>query len=139
MLTVCAVDDLRLARIDANTEAPAWPRMPANFATSHAARVIQATPAPSAPAAASGALSSEAEGEARKKAIVGAMNALIAAEAELTSFDKIVGDGDCGLTLKRGAETVLKDHSKYNFRDGVALLCAISTSLRLNMGGSSRL
>lgn len=33
-----------------------------------------------------------------------ALVALINAEAEITMFDTIVGDGDCGTTLKRGAE-----------------------------------
>ncbi|KAL7787398.1 Dak1 domain-containing protein [Trichoderma ceciliae] len=37
-----------------------------------------------------------------------ALNSLIVAEPELTKFDTIVGDGDCGLCLKTGAETVLK-------------------------------
>ena len=31
----------------------------------------------------------------------------MAAEEELTRLDRIVGDGDCGQTLKRGAEAVL--------------------------------
>ena len=66
------------------------------------------------------------------------MAALIDAESTLTNFDKIVGDGDCGLTLKRGAESVLQDIDSYgDCRDSAALLCAISTSLRANMGGSS--
>lgn len=32
------------------------------------------------------------------------LNAIIAAEPEITKYDDIVGDGDCGTTLKRGAE-----------------------------------
>lgn len=32
-----------------------------------------------------------------------ALHALIAAEPEVTRFDDVVGDGDCGTTLKRGA------------------------------------
>lgn len=37
-----------------------------------------------------------------------ALKSLIAAEGEVTKFDTIVGDGDCGLCLKTGAEAVLK-------------------------------
>lgn len=31
---------------------------------------------------------------------------LIAAEKEITKYDSIVGDGDCGIGLKRGAEGI---------------------------------
>jgi dihydroxyacetone kinase len=33
-----------------------------------------------------------------------ALNAIILAEPDITRYDDIVGDGDCGITLKRGAE-----------------------------------
>ena len=33
---------------------------------------------------------------------------LIDAEPKVTRYDTIVGDGDCGIGLKRGAEAVLK-------------------------------
>jgi hypothetical protein len=32
------------------------------------------------------------------------LNRLIAAEPDVTKYDTIVGDGDCGIGLKRGAE-----------------------------------
>ncbi|KAI9867102.1 MAG: hypothetical protein M1823_009133, partial [Watsoniomyces obsoletus] len=32
------------------------------------------------------------------------LEAVIAAESEVTKYDSVVGDGDCGTTLKRGAE-----------------------------------
>ena len=34
------------------------------------------------------------------------LNNLIAAEKEITKYDSIVGDGDCGIGLKRGAEGI---------------------------------
>ncbi|KXJ93210.1 dihydroxyacetone kinase [Microdochium bolleyi] len=37
-----------------------------------------------------------------------ALKAVIAAEPEVTRYDTVVGDGDCGIGLKRGAEAVLK-------------------------------
>ncbi|KAI1438206.1 dihydroxyacetone kinase [Xylaria sp. CBS 124048] len=42
------------------------------------------------------------------KALTSGLEALIAVEPEVTRFDTIVGDGDCGIGLKRGAEAVLK-------------------------------
>ncbi|MCJ1313995.1 hypothetical protein MMC25_007675 [Agyrium rufum] len=43
-----------------------------------------------------------------KEVLTKALNRTIAAEADVTKFDTIVGDGDCGLGLKRGAEALLK-------------------------------
>ena len=37
-----------------------------------------------------------------------ALKAVIASEPEVTGYDYIVGDGDCGTTLKRGAEGKMK-------------------------------
>lgn len=39
-----------------------------------------------------------------KAALVAALERVVAAEAEITKYDTIVGDGDCGIGLKRGAE-----------------------------------
>lgn len=39
-----------------------------------------------------------------KSTLTTALNRLIAAEPDVTKFDTIVGDGDCGIGLKRGAE-----------------------------------
>jgi dihydroxyacetone kinase len=42
-----------------------------------------------------------------KAALTNALNRVIAAEPDVTNYDTIVGDGDCGIGLKRGAEGVL--------------------------------
>jgi triose/dihydroxyacetone kinase / FAD-AMP lyase (cyclizing) len=39
-----------------------------------------------------------------KKALTNALDFVIAAEQDITKYDTIVGDGDCGIGLKRGAE-----------------------------------
>lgn len=39
-----------------------------------------------------------------KSALTTALDRLIAAEGDITNYDTIVGDGDCGIGLKRGAE-----------------------------------
>ncbi|KAI8625179.1 dihydroxyacetone kinase [Xylariaceae sp. FL1651] len=41
-------------------------------------------------------------------ALSSGLQALISVEPEVTHFDTIVGDGDCGIGLKRGADAVLK-------------------------------
>jgi dihydroxyacetone kinase len=42
--------------------------------------------------------------EQAKSVLTIALNRLIAAEPDITKYDTIVGDGDCGIGLKRGAE-----------------------------------
>ena len=39
-----------------------------------------------------------------KEALVAGLESVIAAEPEVTRYDTVVGDGDCGIGLKRGAE-----------------------------------
>ncbi|KAI4122147.1 MAG: hypothetical protein LQ347_006605, partial [Umbilicaria vellea] len=41
------------------------------------------------------------------KALYSGLSRLIAAEADVTKYDSIVGDGDCGIGLKRGADGIL--------------------------------
>ncbi|KAL9014908.1 MAG: hypothetical protein Q9173_000463 [Seirophora scorigena] len=43
-----------------------------------------------------------------KSALKSGLDRLIASEGEVTHYDTIVGDGDCGIGLKRGAEGILK-------------------------------
>ncbi|KAI0967419.1 Dak1 domain-containing protein [Xylaria arbuscula] len=50
----------------------------------------------------------KADGAAFTTALVSGLEALISVEPEVTRFDTVVGDGDCGIGLKRGAEAVLK-------------------------------
>jgi dihydroxyacetone kinase len=39
-----------------------------------------------------------------KTALTIALHMLIKAEPDITNYDTIVGDGDCGICLKRGAD-----------------------------------
>ncbi|KAM0326111.1 hypothetical protein ACHAQA_006704 [Verticillium albo-atrum] len=43
-----------------------------------------------------------------KTALIRALKDLIAAEPAITEYDTVVGDGDCGICLKRGAEGILE-------------------------------
>lgn len=44
------------------------------------------------------------DAEAAKMSLTNALERVIAAEPEVTKYDTVVGDGDCGIGLKRGAE-----------------------------------
>ncbi|KAK1966676.1 dihydroxyacetone kinase [Colletotrichum sublineola] len=49
---------------------------------------------------------------AATKSITAALQRVIAAEPDITKYDTVVGDGDCGIGLKRGAEAILKHISE---------------------------
>ena len=70
-----------------------------------------------------------------KDFMIKAATALGEAEAILTKYDTIVGDGDCGITMKRGAEKVLEggiptDHP-------VPLFASLADAVSASMGGTS--
>lgn len=46
---------------------------------------------------------SVADAKVVEKAIRGALEAVIKAEPRITEYDTVLGDGDCGLTLKTAA------------------------------------
>jgi triose/dihydroxyacetone kinase / FAD-AMP lyase (cyclizing) len=66
------------------------------------------------------------------------LDKMIAIEAEVTRYDTIVGDGDCGIGLKRGAEAVLKELSSGdNPTDAVAFVSKIVPVVENTMDGTS--
>lgn len=56
-----------------------------------------------------------------KKAVSAGLKRMIDAEPLVTRYDTIVGDGDCGVGLKRGAEAVLSMLEKDQLTDDVVL------------------
>ena len=135
---LAVMDPLKL--LDTPTAAPAWP----------AAFAMPRTPAPEhpVPAAPSGAgkpdgsgagtgprLSPEAAA-AVERAVVAAVAAVAAAEDQLTAWDAATGDGDCGTTMKRGAEQISADLTSYDFEAPSVLLAQLADSIG-TMGGTS--
>lgn len=63
---------------------------------------------------------------------------MIAAESEVTRFDSIVGDGDCGIGLKRGAEAILNLLTNTDMsNDAIASLEKIVQIVETDMDGTS--
>ncbi|KAL1924590.1 uncharacterized protein VTP21DRAFT_4244 [Calcarisporiella thermophila] len=64
---------------------------------------------------------------------------LIDAEPEITRYDSVAGDGDCGITLRNGAKVVLDalDSGKLPITDAAGTLMFISDLLEESMGGTS--
>ncbi|PKS09797.1 hypothetical protein jhhlp_004419 [Lomentospora prolificans] len=59
--------------------------------------------------------------EVATAALTKGLERLISAEPEITKYDTIVGDGDCGTGLKRGAEAVLKHITENPFSGDVVV------------------
>jgi dihydroxyacetone kinase len=70
------------------------------------------------------------------KALKHALERLIAAEPDVTRYDTVVGDGDCGIGLKRGAEGILKVLDS-NQKDAALYLDAIISTVETDMDGTS--
>lgn len=63
---------------------------------------------------------------------------VIAAEPQITHFDTIVGDGDCGMTLARGAQAVLAFVSSAEMSSHAALtMLRIAAVVEESMDGTS--
>jgi dihydroxyacetone kinase len=73
-----------------------------------------------------------------RKVLETALNRLIAAEADVTNYDTIVGDGDCGIGLKRGAEAILKNLERSKpTTDAAVLMHRITGVVENTMDGTS--
>ncbi|KAL4891286.1 Dak1 domain-containing protein [Aspergillus ambiguus] len=75
-----------------------------------------------------------------KKVLGAGLKRVIAAEPQVTRYDTIVGDGDCGVGLKRGAEAVqalLDDPSANITEDVVNAVNRIVTVVENTMDGTS--
>jgi dihydroxyacetone kinase len=70
-------------------------------------------------------------------AIRAATAALIAAAPRLTQLDQVVGDGDLGISLERGARAVQQALPSYPLDDPAAALHALARTLQRSLGGTS--
>ncbi|KAK5119082.1 hypothetical protein LTR62_000293 [Meristemomyces frigidus] len=72
------------------------------------------------------------------KALKLALERVIKAEPEITHYDTVVGDGDCGIGLKRGAEGVLSAlNSAQQQKDAALYLDKIISVVENTMDGTS--
>jgi dihydroxyacetone kinase len=133
-LSVLPVDEQRLARLDASTEAPAWTGAAAR-PRARAAVPTEALPAPAAPPTPTRPRTRM--GEALEAAIQAAAKALIVEAPRLTQMDQRVGDGDLGISLERGARAALLALPLYPLDDPAATLHALGVTLQRALGGTS--
>jgi len=145
------------SRLDAPASAPAWAR-PATSDPAAATAAAPYYPAVAAPREASPAPSLGATGGAEDDpplfplvfgraaayAVDKACVALAVAEHDLTAWDQVAGDGDCGLTVARGAKAVasLLNHQydgagHFAERRASAAYGELADAVSRSMGGTS--
>lgn len=72
------------------------------------------------------------------KILTSGLNKLIGAEQEITNADELVGDGDCGMALKQGAEAVLRFIADGKVAaDAVVTVAGLAEVVEEHMGGTS--
>jgi dihydroxyacetone kinase len=135
-LSVLPVDAERLARLDAPTDAPAWPNAAARPRTSLAAAPAPAAPPPQPPTTRPAAPRTQL-GQAMGEALRAGTGALIEAADRLTEMDRATGDGDLGISLERGARAVQAALPSYPLDDPAATLHAVALTLQRSLGGTS--
>ena len=73
-----------------------------------------------------------------KKCLSSGLQRVVSAESQVTKYDTIVGDGDCGLGLKRGAEGVMQFLDGGDVSDDAVLnLSKIVSIIETTMDGTS--
>ena len=138
-ISLLRLNERRLRQLDREVDAPAWPRTrvpdrPLSLNNVRlrpeetSADVAKSRPRP---------VVSSAGGLRLSEAINLAVQALTGAESHLTELDRIVGDGDLGISLARGAKAIERDLQSYDLDNPAATLAALSQTLREALGGSS--
>jgi dihydroxyacetone kinase len=144
-LSVLRVDDRRLARLDAPTDAPAWPRTPVpprSLARLRARSLPTTSPLPHEEPTADFVVPEPPRtrlGQTMAAALRAAAQALSNAAPRLTAMDQAVGDGDLGISLAKGAKAVEEDlkANLYPLDDPPATLHALGLTLQKTLGGTS--
>jgi triose/dihydroxyacetone kinase / FAD-AMP lyase (cyclizing) len=139
-ISLMRVDDERLRLLDAPTAAPAWPNAPTKppGAVLDRMMVSGAVELPFIHA-----LAERRPGEKMRQAMTAGCTAIIQAQSRLGEMDRIVGDGDLGLNLARGARAVLGqmksafDSASLGMQSSSETLKALGLSLQASVGGSS--
>ncbi|KAI9882640.1 MAG: hypothetical protein M1823_005614 [Watsoniomyces obsoletus] len=74
-----------------------------------------------------------------ERALKAGLESIVAAEPEITDYDTKVGDGDCGISLKRGAEAILNaiSHGHLPLNDAIQTTSQISQIIENTMDGTS--
>ena len=134
-LTLLRLDDARRARLDAPTDAPAWPSVLVPETNVRlGARLIE--PDSVAPAVADERPAGPAVPRL-SEALQAVGAAMIESEPELTAMDRAVGDGDLGISLARGARAIEAARPSLDTSGAARAAFAVSAILGSSLGGTS--
>jgi dihydroxyacetone kinase len=128
-LSLLALDDIRLSRLDANTDAPAWP----GRGRLGPRKMVAVSENPQASEIAVTAIPSGAKVRAAALAVASAMDR---EEAQLTELDARAGDGDLGISMARGAAAIRALPEEAWRTPGLAF-ARMAQALRRSIAGSS--
>ena len=137
-----------LKYLDAPTTAPAWVKSDNSASQSNrSTNALESLPDSyednendgSSASALSAAAEDTISSDLTNGAIRAACKAILDAESQLTQWDLIVGDGDCGITMKRGATEVLErlDNGSLSKSNAVKLCLDLAEAVSQSMGGTS--
>lgn len=132
-LSLMRVDDRRLQRLDAETQAAAWPSAVSGKVSSVTSAQASVSPTPTMVVTAC----LTAEAETIRRVVLAICSALKGAQDHLTDLDQVVGDGDIGISLARGAAAIESEFDSYDTSSAAAILRAISATVRRAVGGTS--
>ncbi|KAL2394116.1 Dihydroxyacetone kinase 1 [Exophiala dermatitidis] len=130
------VNKTLLELLDAPSNVSGW-QVPAGEEVSSGKRGAASTTSETTTTGAQQECLLEADLDLAQRRLASGLKAIIAAEPEITKYDDIVGDGDCGTTLKRGAEAVLKSLSTSPPQNIIALLDQVAAAVEDTMDGTS--
>lgn len=140
IFNLSGVSDEIKAYLDASTSAPAWLACDQISAQARASmeevpEIVQAAEA----TLEKPPLAIEGFDDLAKSLLLKAVKTLGENEALLTKYDTIVGDGDCGITMKRGANEIEQrvGSGAIDTSHPVSLFDGIASAVSSSMGGSS--
>jgi len=130
-LSLMALDDARIGRLDAATNAPGWP----GGGVIATRRIIPVPPHRSEPETKHDTATTP-DGAMVRRAALAAAAAIDDAEPMLTALDNKAGDGDLGSSMVRGAAAVraLPDDA---WRNAASAFAAMGNAVRRAIAGSS--
>ncbi|KAK9459235.1 Dak1 domain-containing protein [Lipomyces oligophaga] len=102
-------------------------------------RIIENFRVPNMTAQVTGGLTVIADTSSFKRAVTNAAAKVIVAEPKITNFDTVVGDGDCGYTLKRAATAASDFVSNLSDKEDITVttLAKLADAIEKNMDGTS--
>jgi len=129
--------------LDADSDASAWQKADISQGPRPSATELPEVPAPEGGAGQMDYVNikvdiEDFEGKI-EKAVTASCNTLIASEQMLTKYDTIVGDGDCGMTMERGAREILRRLQSKQLATShpVPFFESLAVAVSASMGGTS--